>query len=116
MRFADGAKGLIFDLRYNNGGVLEMAQFLMSYLYPAGKDQEFFDYNYNDKGAQVVRSQWSLPAVPGWRSGYPRGGSDRFDVLLCGRMDGVFAAAPGPGDCHRRTDLWGRASGHPCAD
>ncbi|MGN7098338.1 S41 family peptidase [Brevundimonas diminuta] len=69
MRFADGAKGLIFDLRYNNGGVLEMAQFLMSYLYPAGKDQEFFDYNYNDKGAQVVRSQWSLPAVPGWRSG-----------------------------------------------
>ena len=69
MRFTEGAKGIIFDLRYNNGGVLEMAQFLMSYLYPAGKDQEFFDYNYNDKGAQVARSQWSLAAVPGQRSG-----------------------------------------------
>ncbi|HUH24390.1 MAG TPA: S41 family peptidase [Brevundimonas sp.] len=68
MRFAEGSKGLIFDLRYNNGGVLEMAQFLMSYLYPAGKDQQFFDYNYNDKGVQVARSQWSLAAVPGQRS------------------------------------------------
>lgn len=68
MRFAEGAKGLIFDLRYNNGGVLEMAQFLMSYLYPAGREQEFFDYNYNDDGVQVKRSQWSLAAVPGQRS------------------------------------------------
>lgn len=68
MRFAEGAKGLIFDLRYNNGGVLEMAQFLMSYLYPAGKEQEFFDYNYNDDGVRVERSQWSLAAVPGQRS------------------------------------------------
>lgn len=68
MRFAEGAKGLIFDLRYNNGGVLEMAQFLMSYLYPAGKEQEFFDYNYNDNGVRVERSQWNLAAVPGRRS------------------------------------------------
>jgi hypothetical protein len=68
MRFTEGAKGLIIDLRYNNGGFLEMAQFLMSYLYPAGKDQEFFDYNYNKDGARVERSQWSLPAVPGQRS------------------------------------------------
>lgn len=68
MRFAEGAKGLIFDLRYNNGGVLEMAQFLMSYLYPAGKDQKFFDYFYGENGVRVERSQWSLPAVPGQRS------------------------------------------------
>lgn len=68
MRFAEGAKGLIIDLRYNNGGVLEMAQFLMSYLYPAGKEQEFFDYNYTDHGVRVARSQWSLAAVPGQRS------------------------------------------------
>ena len=68
MRFAEGAKGLIFDLRYNNGGVLEMAQFLMSFLYPAGKDLQFFDYNYNENGVQVARSQWNLPAVPGQRS------------------------------------------------
>jgi hypothetical protein len=68
MRFAEGAKGLIIDLRYNNGGVLEMAQFLMSYLYPAGKEQKFFDYYYNEHGARVQRSQWSLAAVPGQRS------------------------------------------------
>lgn len=68
MRFAEGAKGLILDLRYNNGGVLEMAQLLMSYLYPAGKEQEFFDYNYNDHGVRVERSQWNLAAVPGRRS------------------------------------------------
>lgn len=68
MRFAEGAKGLIIDLRYNNGGVLELAQFLMSYLYPAGKEQKFFDYYYNDNGVRVDRSQWSLAAVPGQRS------------------------------------------------
>jgi hypothetical protein len=69
MRFAEGAKGLIFDLRYNNGGVLELAQFLMSYLYPAGKEQKFFDYNYKERGVRVERSQWSLAGVPGQRSG-----------------------------------------------
>ncbi|MND54643.1 Peptidase family S41 [compost metagenome] len=69
MRFAEGARGIIFDLRYNNGGVLEMAQLLMSYLYPAGKEQEFFDYNYNEDGKRVARGQWSLAAVPGQRSG-----------------------------------------------
>lgn len=69
MRFAEGAKGLIIDLRYNNGGVLETAQFLMSYLYPAGKEQKFFDYNYTEDGVRVERSQWSLAAVPGRRSG-----------------------------------------------
>ena len=69
MRFAEGAKGLILDLRYNNGGVLELAQFLMSYLYPTGKEQKFFDYNYTDHGVRVERSQWSLAAVPGQRSG-----------------------------------------------
>jgi hypothetical protein len=45
-----------------------MAQFLMSYLYPAGKDQKFFDYYYTENGARVERSQWSLAAVPGQRS------------------------------------------------
>ena len=69
MRFADGAKGLIIDLRYNNGGVLELAQFLMSYLYPAGKEQKFFDYYYTEHGVRVDRSQWSLAGVPGQRSG-----------------------------------------------
>jgi hypothetical protein len=46
-----------------------LALFLMSYLYPAGKEQKFFDYYYNDHGVRVERSQWSLAAVPGQRSG-----------------------------------------------
>ncbi len=69
MRFTEGAKGIIIDLRYNNGGVLEMAQLLMSYLYAAGKEQKFFDYFYNKDGVRVERSQWSLAAVPGQRMG-----------------------------------------------
>lgn len=69
MRFTEGAKGIIIDLRYNNGGVLEMAQLLMSYLYAAGKEQKFFDYFYNKDGVRVERSQWSLAAVPGQRLG-----------------------------------------------
>lgn len=85
MRFAEGAKGLIIDLRYNNGGVLEMAQFLMSYLYPAGKEQKFFDYYYNENGARVERSQWNLPAVPGERS------ADIPVVILAGSTS--FSAA-----------------------
>ena len=85
MRFAEGAKGLILDLRYNNGGVLEMAQFLMSYLYPAGKEQKFFDYDYNESGARVQRSQWNLPAVPGQRS------ADMPVVVLTGSTS--FSAA-----------------------
>lgn len=67
MRFAEGAKGLIFDLRYNNGGTLEMAQLLMSYLYSADKEQRFFEYYYNDDGKRVERGQWNLAAVPGAR-------------------------------------------------
>jgi hypothetical protein len=117
MRFAEGAKGLIIDLRYNNGGVLEMAQFLMSYLYPAGKDQKFFDYYYTENGV----SRGAQPMESGRRSrpafgGYSRRGADRIDVLLLRRMDGVFAATAGPCDRDRRTDRWGRASRHPRAD
>ncbi len=44
-----------------------MAQFLMSYLYRAGKEQAFFDYHYNEDGVRVERSQWGLAAVPGQR-------------------------------------------------
>lgn len=85
MRFAEGAKGLIIDLRYNNGGVLELAQFLMSYLYPAGKEQKFFEYYYNDDGVRVDRSQWNLAAVPGQRS------ADMPVVVLTGSTS--FSAA-----------------------
>ena len=67
MRFAAGSKALIIDLRYNNGGTLEMAQLLMSYLYPADKEQKFFQYYYNENGSRIERGQWNLAAVPGPR-------------------------------------------------
>jgi hypothetical protein len=67
MRFVENADAIIFDLRYNNGGHLEMAQFLASYLFPHDKEQEFFDYYYVENGKRVARGQWLLPTVPGKR-------------------------------------------------
>lgn len=67
MQMVENTDALIFDLRYNNGGYLEMAQFLMSYLFSPGKDQLFFDYFYNEDGQRVSRGQWLLPSVPGKR-------------------------------------------------
>jgi hypothetical protein len=58
---------VIYDLRYNNGGYLEMAQLLASQLFPGDKDQELFDYYYNLDGRRVERGQWVLPALPAKR-------------------------------------------------
>ena len=67
MRMVEHADALIFDLRYNNGGYLEMAQFLMSYLFAPGKERLLFDYYYNEDGQRTERGQWLLPALPGKR-------------------------------------------------
>lgn len=67
MRFIENSDAVIFDLRYNNGGHLEMAQLLASQLFPGDKDQELFDYYYNENGRRVERGQWVLPALPAKR-------------------------------------------------
>lgn len=67
MRFVRNTDALIIDLRYNNGGVLEMAQLLASYLFSPAKDQLLFQYYYNGDGGRVERGQWVLPSVPGER-------------------------------------------------
>jgi hypothetical protein len=67
MRFIENADAVIFDLRYNNGGHLEMAQFLASYLFSHDKEQQFFDYYYVENGKRIARGQWLLPTVPGKR-------------------------------------------------
>ncbi len=67
MRFIENGDAVIYDLRYNNGGHLEMAQLLLSQLFPADKDQELFDYYYNLDGRRVERGQWVLPALPAKR-------------------------------------------------
>ena len=67
MRFIENGDAVIYDLRYNNGGYLEMAQLLASQLFPGDKDQELFDYDYNLDGRRVARGQWVLPALPAKR-------------------------------------------------
>ncbi|MBL8650617.1 MAG: S41 family peptidase [Sphingopyxis sp.] len=67
MRFVENGDAVIYDLRYNNGGHLEMAQLLASQLFPGDKDQELFDYYYTLDGRRVERGQWVLPALPAKR-------------------------------------------------
>jgi hypothetical protein len=67
MRFIENGDAVIYDLRYNNGGHLEMAQLLASQLFRGDKDQELFDYYYNLDGRRVERGQWVLPALPAKR-------------------------------------------------
>tara|TARA_R110001599_G_scaffold261690_1_gene462104 strand:+ start:631 stop:1962 length:1332 start_codon:yes stop_codon:yes gene_type:complete len=67
MRFVENSDAIIIDLRYNDGGYLEMAQFLASYFFAADKDQLLFDYYYNEDGKRIDRGQWVLPALPGKR-------------------------------------------------
>ncbi len=67
MRFIENSDAVIYDMRYNNGGHLEMAQLLASQLFRGDKDQELFDYYYNDDGRRVARGQWVLAAIPAKR-------------------------------------------------
>jgi len=67
MRFVGNTDAIIIDLRYNNGGHLEMAQFLASYFFSSEKDQLLFDYYYNEDGKRIERGQWVLPGLPGKR-------------------------------------------------
>ncbi|KTE17272.1 S41 family peptidase [Sphingopyxis sp. H115] len=67
MRFIENGDAVIYDLRYNNGGHLEMAQLLASQLFPGDRDQELFDYDYSLDGRRVARGQWVLPALPAKR-------------------------------------------------
>ncbi|KTE31875.1 MULTISPECIES: S41 family peptidase [unclassified Sphingopyxis] len=67
MRFIENGDAVIYDLRYNNGGHLEMAQLLASQLFPGDRDQELFDYDYTLDGRRVERGQWVLPALPAKR-------------------------------------------------
>lgn len=67
MRFVGNTDAVVIDLRYNNGGHLEMAQFIASYFFSSEKDQLLFDYNYNEDGKRVERGQWIIPGVPGKR-------------------------------------------------
>ena len=67
MEFLGNSDALILDLRYNRGGHLETAKLIMSYLFPGDRDQELFDYFYNEDGKTIRRGQWVLAGLPGKR-------------------------------------------------
>ncbi|WP_334183989.1 S41 family peptidase [Novosphingobium sp.] len=67
MLFIGNTDALVIDLRSNNGGYLEMAQFIASYFFSSEKDQLLFDYYYNEDGKRIERGQWVLPGLPGKR-------------------------------------------------
>ena len=58
---------LVIDLRSNNGGFLEMAQVLLSHLWPADAARKLLVYHDIQDGVRAEREQWTLPAVPGTR-------------------------------------------------
>ncbi|MFH6995423.1 S41 family peptidase [Flavobacterium sp. FlaQc-48] len=67
MQFLSSTDALIIDLRQNNGGAMEMGQFLSSYFYSA-KELPLYKYYYYEKNRKKVeREMWLLPSVPGKR-------------------------------------------------
>jgi hypothetical protein len=67
MQFLSGTDALIIDLRRNNGGAMEMGQFLSSYFY-SGKELPLYKFYYFEKNRKKVdREMWLLPSVPGKR-------------------------------------------------
>jgi hypothetical protein len=67
MQFLSGTDALIIDLRRNNGGAMEMGQFLSSYFY-SGKELPLYKFYYYEKNRKKVdREMWLLPSVPGKR-------------------------------------------------
>lgn len=67
MRILSNTDALIIDLRKNNGGAMEMGQFISSYLY-SNKELPLYKYYYYEKGRKKLeREMWLLPSVPGKR-------------------------------------------------
>jgi hypothetical protein len=67
MQFLSNTDALIIDLRKNNGGAMEMGQFISSYLY-SGKELPLYKYYYYEKNRKKIeREMWLLPSVPGKR-------------------------------------------------
>lgn len=67
MQFLSNTDALIIDLRKNNGGAMEMAQFISSYFF-SNKELPLYKYYYYESGRKRVdREMWLLPSVPGKR-------------------------------------------------
>ncbi|WP_166921063.1 S41 family peptidase [Flavobacterium poyangense] len=67
MQVLNNTEALIIDLRKNNGGVMEMGQFISSYFF-SDKELPLYKYYYYEKDRKKIeREMWLLPSVPGKR-------------------------------------------------
>lgn len=67
MQFLSNTNALIIDLRKNNGGAMEMGQFISSYFF-SNKELPLYKYYYFEENRKKVeREMWLLPSVPGKR-------------------------------------------------
>ena len=67
MHFFENTDALIIDLRKNNGGVMEMGQFISSYFYSGAELPLYKYYTYEKNRKKIEREMWLLPSVPGKR-------------------------------------------------
>lgn len=67
MQFLSNTDALIIDLRKNNGGVMEMGQFISSYFFSNKELPLYKYYYYEEKRKKIEREMWLLPSVPGKR-------------------------------------------------
>jgi len=67
MQFLSNTDALIIDLRNNNGGAMEMAQFISTYLYWNKELPLYKYYTYEKENRKLEREMWLLPSVPGKR-------------------------------------------------
>ncbi|OXA80962.1 N-terminal domain of Peptidase_S41 [Flavobacterium aquidurense] len=67
MQFLNNTDALIIDLRKNNGGAMEMGQFISSYFYSGAELPLYKYYTYEKNRKKIEREMWLLPSVPGKR-------------------------------------------------
>ncbi len=67
MQFLSNTDALIIDLRKNNGGAMEMGQFISSYFYSGAELPLYKYYTYEKNRKKLEKEMWLLPSVPGKR-------------------------------------------------
>lgn len=67
MQFLSNTDALIIDLRKNNGGVMEMGQFITSYFFSNQELPLYKYYYFEENRKKIEREMWLLPSVPGKR-------------------------------------------------
>jgi len=67
MQLVEHTDALVFDVRNNSGGYLEMAQLLASYLFSGTEETRLYSYYTVEDGVRIEKEDWVLPFVPGRR-------------------------------------------------